>query len=99
MAKKHVHFRIRSPEGCKEFRTTDPGRKGHTKVTFCLRKPGKGEKPSKGREYKSEVQRLLVEKGTGTFKSDIKRAKRFAAKACKAKGKKLVKVGEDYKCK
>lgn len=99
MVVKNIHFRIRSPKSCAKFRTKDIGRPGHTRVTLCLRKPRKGERPAIGRKYESEVQRILVKKGTKTFRKDIATAKRVAGRACKRRGKKLAKVGEHYKCK
>ena len=99
MVVQNIHFKIRSPKGCSKFRTKDVGRAGHTRLTLCLYKGRKGEKPAKGKKYESEVQRILVKKGTKTFKKDIAKAKKLAREACRRRGKKLVKIGEHYKCK
>ncbi|MBU2613921.1 hypothetical protein KJ925_05720 [Patescibacteria group bacterium] len=69
-------------------------------MTLCIRKPHKGEKPARGRKYASEIQRILVEKGTKTYKKDIAKIKKHAQKLCERRGKKLVRKGkEDYICK
>jgi len=86
---KFVHIRIRSTRGCKLLRPVDPGRPGRTKLTVCVTKPS----------VKSEVQRILVEKGTKTFGSDLRKALSKGRVACKRRGGILKKHGtDDYRC-